>query len=45
MSILDLTFENLESVLGLKLFEFFDVDPGYFNPGSGIQDGKKSDPG
>jgi hypothetical protein len=31
--------------LGVKIHKFFDEDPGWRQFGSGIRDGKKSDPG
>jgi hypothetical protein len=31
--------------LGVKILKFFDEDPGWRQFGSGIRDGKKSDPG
>jgi hypothetical protein len=31
--------------LGVKILKFFDADPGWKKVGSGIRDGKKSDPG
>jgi hypothetical protein len=30
---------------GVKILKFFDDDPGWRHLGSGIRDGKKSDPG
>jgi hypothetical protein len=30
---------------GVKILKFFDEDPGWRQFGSGIRDGKKSDPG
>jgi hypothetical protein len=48
----DHIFESLERIFWLKILKFFDADadpdPGsrnLFDPGSGIWDGKNSDPG
>jgi hypothetical protein len=47
-------FRELKKFLGVNIFKFCDVDPGYGmekirirdgKVGSGIRDGKKSDPG
>jgi hypothetical protein len=52
MNILDHISESLETIILAKILQFFDPDadpnPGYGNlldPGSGIRDGKNSDPG
>jgi hypothetical protein len=44
--------ESLETIFSIEILKFFDADanqdpgPGnLFDPGSGIQDGKNSDPG
>ncbi len=51
MHILDHVSESLEPIFWVKIFKFFDADedadPGFGNlcdPGSGIRDGKNSDP-
>jgi hypothetical protein len=45
----DHIFWSLETIFllfwGVKILKFFDVDPGWRQFGSGIRDGKKSDPG
>jgi hypothetical protein len=45
----DHIFSSLETIfllfLGVKILKFFDEDPGWRQFGSGIRDGKKSDPG
>ncbi len=50
MNILDHVSDRLERIFCVKILKFFDADadPGFenlFDPGSGIQDGKNSDPG
>ncbi len=48
MNILDHTSESLETIFWVKILKFFNADPGSGNlldPGSGIRDGKNSDPG
>jgi hypothetical protein len=35
----------LETIFWVKILQFFDADPGWRQFGSGIWDGKKSDPG
>jgi hypothetical protein len=37
--------ESLETIFCAKVLKFFDADPGWKNFGSGIRDGKISDPG
>jgi hypothetical protein len=39
--------ESLETIFLVKIIKFFDADPGRKNsdPGTGIRDGKNSDPG
>jgi hypothetical protein len=39
--------ESLETIFGVKILKFFDADPGpgWKRFGSGIRDGKNSDPG
>jgi hypothetical protein len=37
--------ESLETIFWVKILKFFDADPGRKKFGSGIQDGKNSDPG
>jgi hypothetical protein len=36
---------SLETIFWVKILKFFDADPGWKKFGSGIRDGKKSDPG
>jgi hypothetical protein len=49
MSNPDHIYERLETIFGVKILKFFDADPrsGIWDDkfGSGIQDGKNSDPG
>jgi hypothetical protein len=40
-----LELRNHFFAFGVKILKFFDVDPGWRQFGSGIRDGKKSDPG
>jgi hypothetical protein len=37
--------ESLETIFGVKILKFFDADPGWKTFGSGIRNGKISDPG
>jgi hypothetical protein len=37
--------ESLKTIFWVKIIKFFDVDLGWEKFGSGIRDGKKSDPG
>ncbi len=40
--------ESLEIIFWVKILKLFDADPGsgkLFDPGSGVRDGKNSDPG
>jgi hypothetical protein len=43
----DHMFYSLETTFWVKILKFFDADPGWlqFGSGSGIRNGKKSDPG
>ena len=41
----DHIFLSLETIFWVKILKFFDADPGWRQFGSGIRDGKKSDPG
>jgi hypothetical protein len=36
--------ESLKTIFWVKILKFFDVDPGWEKIGSGIRNGKKSDP-
>jgi hypothetical protein len=50
MNIPDHISERLEKFFGLKILKYFDADPGsgirnLFDSGSGIRDGKNSNPG
>ena len=50
MNIPDHIFESLKTIVWVKILKFFnaDADSGFgnlFDPGSGIRDGKNSDPG
>jgi hypothetical protein len=52
MKISDHIFESLETIFLVKILKFFDTDAepdphsgNHFDPGSGIRDGKNSDPG
>jgi hypothetical protein len=36
--------ESLEAIFWVKILQFFDADPGWKKFGSGIRDGKNSDP-
>jgi hypothetical protein len=48
MNIPDHISESSETILWVKILKFFDADLGTgnrFDPGSGIRDGKSSDPG
>jgi hypothetical protein len=36
---------NKETLFWVKILKFFDTDPGWKKFGSGIRNGKKSDPG
>ncbi len=44
MNIPDHISESLETIFWVKILIFFDADPGWKKFGSGIRDGKKSDP-
>jgi hypothetical protein len=41
----DHNLESLKTIFWVKILKFFDVDQGWKKIGSGILDGKKSDPG
>jgi hypothetical protein len=45
MNIPDHISESLKNNFWVKILKFFDVDRGWKKIGSGIRDGKKSDPG
>jgi hypothetical protein len=37
--------EDLETIFWVKILKFFNADPGWKRFGSGMRDGKSSDPG
>jgi hypothetical protein len=45
MNNLDNISESLKNNFWVKILKFFDTDPGWKKFGSGIQEGKNSDPG